>query len=939
MIKSVFRVAILCMMGLMCYTTNVAQDKTPIPVDKRVRIGKLANGMTYYVAYNAYPKGQAEFYIAQKVGSILEEDSQRGLAHFLEHMCFNGTKNFPGNDIVKWCESVGIKFGYNLNAYTSIERTVYNISGVPTARESVQDSCLLILHDWADDLLLDGDEIDSERKVIHEEWRSQTSPSQRIYEKLLPKLYQGERYGYRMPIGTMDVVDNFPHQALRDYYEKWYRPDLQGILVVGDIDVDRIEAKIKELFSSIKMPENPAERTVFEVSDNKEPIYAIGTDKEQTNQRIEILFKHDAVKPSEKNNVEYLKNKFIAAVTSMMLNQRYYEISNKPDAPFSSAGCYDGTYLVSDTKGAFSGVAVAKSDAKEAFKSMYRELIRAKRYGFTQGEFDRAVNDYMSTVELEYKNRNQIKSNTLVEEYVENFLDNEPIPSIEDFYRIECEIAEKATVEEANKLIDVLVHPDYNVVVMATLPEKQGVEVPTEQQLDDIIKAVNNEKMEAYVDNVKTTPLITTLPKKGKIKKESENKEFGAKEWILSNGAKVILKKTDFKEGEVLFNASAKGGTAVFPESEASNLKVLPLALQSDYSLGDYTSHDLDRYTTGKQVYMTLSSTNYTRSIGGASAPSDLKTLMEFVYMAFCGLNVDADEYAAMVSSRIAALKQQADNPRAIFQKKYYEAVYSQPREQALSVEDLQKASRERIVEMGQQLYSNAADFTFVFVGNFDENELRGLAEQYIATIPGNSKNVTKAVKLAGFGVKRGEYEKNYATKMEVPQVYAAIRYTGDAQYSSKNDLVASIAGQIMSIRLNEKVREKEGATYSIGASCSVSRLSDDPVMFFTTFPMKPEKKDVVYKIIKDEFAAMAKHVDDMEMKKVREFMVKQHADNLKQNNSWLSAIRLYEILPVNTFKNYDEVLSKITNKDVEDFVANLIKQGNLSVVFLNPEK
>lgn len=938
MIKSFFRIGVLCVVALMSYTMMSAQDKTPIPVDQRVRIGKLANGMTYYVAYNAYPKGQAEFYIAQKVGSILEEDHQRGLAHFLEHMCFNGTKHFPGNDIVKWCESVGIKFGYNLNAYTSIERTVYNISGVPTARESVQDSCLLILHDWADDLLLDGDEIDSERKVIHEEWRSQTSPSQRIYEKLLPKMYQGERYGYRMPIGTMEVVDNFPHQALRDYYEKWYRPDLQGILVVGDIDVDRIEAKIKELFSPIKMPKDPAKREVFEVADNKEPIYAIGTDKEQNSQRIDIMFKHEAVKPAEKNDVNYMKDNFISTIMSMMLNQRYSEISNKQDSPFSSAACYDGTYLVSDTKGAFSGVAIAKTNLNDAFKAMYRELIRAKRYGFTQSEFDRAVKDYMSSVELRYKNRNQKTSNSIVRAYVEHFLDNEPIPSIEDSYRIEHEIAAKATVEEVNKLIDKLVRPDYNVAVMAMLPEKEGVMVPTEQQLDEIIKAVNSEKLEAYVDNVKTTPLIAKLPAKGKIKKETENKDFGAKEWILSNGAKVILKKTDFKEGEVLFNASAKGGTSEIPESDASNLKVLPLALQSGYSLGDYTSHDLEKYTTGKQVYMSLLSSNYLRSINGAAAPSDMKTLMEFVYMAFCGLNVDAEEYAAMVSSRTAALKQQADNPRAIFQKKYFEAVYSQPREQALTVEDLQNASRERIVEIGKQLYSNAADFTFVFVGNFDEKELRGLVEQYIATIPANSKKVTKAVKLAGLGIKRGEYEKNFSAKMQVPQVYAAIRYTGDAKYSAKNDLVANIAGQIMSIRLNEKVREQEGATYSIGASCSVSRLSDDPVVFSTVFPMKPEKKDKVYEIIKNEFAAMAKHVDDMEMKKVREFMVKQHADNLKQNNSWLSAIRLYELAPVNTFKNYDEVLSKITNKDVEDFVADLIKQGNFSVVFLNPE-
>ncbi len=935
MIKSIFRVAVLCIMGLAC-CSSVAQTSQQIPVDKRVRIGKLDNGLTYYVAYNSYPKGQAEFYIAQKVGSIMEEENQRGLAHFLEHMCFNGTKNFPGNDIVKWCESVGIKFGYNLNAYTSIERTVYNISGVPTARESVQDSCLLILHDWADDLLLDGEEIDAERKVIHEEWRSQTSPSQRILEKLLPKMYPGSRYGYRLPIGTMEVVDNFPYQALRDYYEKWYRPDLQGIMIVGDIDVDRIEAKIKELFSPIKMPENPAERTKFQVEDNKEPIYAIGTDKELTGQNINIMFKHDAVQPSEKNSVEYLKRGYITSMVSSMINNRFAEISKKADCPFSSAGCYDGTFMVSDSKGAFSGAANAKENVCAAFEVLYRELLRAKRHGFVQSEMDRYREDFLAALENEYKNRNKIKSNTLVEEYVEHFLDNEPIPSVEDYYEIMRGVANEVTLEDANKKVAELVNPDYNVVVVAMLPEKQGVAVPTEEQLDAIIKKVNAEQIDAYVDNVKTEPLIAKLPKKGKIKKEVVNKQFDAKEWYLSNGVKVVLKKTDYKDDEVLFSATANGGTSVFPESEASNLKVLPSVLRS-YSLGSYSNNDLQKYYAGKNFSMALSASDYSRAITGYSVPKDMKEMMEYVYMAFNGLGADADEYAAMVSSRIASIKQNENNPRSIFSKRYMESFYKFPRKQAMTVEDLEKANRERIVEMAKQMFSNAADFTFMFVGNFDEAVLRDLVEQYIATLPADAKKATKTAKL-GLSMNKGTSEDNYTAKMEVPQVYAAIVCFGDAEYTSKNELMASMAGQIMSIRLNEKVREKEGATYSIGASCSLSLTGEEPLMMSVIFPMKPEKKDVVNKIIKDEFVAMTKNVDDMEMQKVKEFMSKQHAERMKVNSGWLAAMSAYEKVPVNTFMHYDEVLNSISNKDVEKFVADLLKQNNYKVVFLNPE-
>lgn len=931
-----FRIALLVVMSAIGMSV-MAQESMQIPVDPNVRIGKLSNGLTYYIRHNDFPKGQAEFYIAQKVGSIMEEDHQRGLAHFLEHMCFNGTKSFPGNNLVKWCESVGIKFGYNLNAYTSIERTVYNISGVPTARESVQDSCLLILHDWANDLLLDEKEIDAERSVIHEEWRSQTSPSQRVMEKLLPILYPNNRYGYRMPIGTMEVVDNFPYQALRDYYETWYRPDLQGIMIVGDIDEDRIEAKVKEMFSSIEMPADAPERTIFQVEDNEAPIVAIGTDKEVTSRQCSLMFKHDAVKPEEKNDINYVVYKYVTGMAGMMLNSRLSEMTNKPDCSFSGAYTYDGSFFVSDTKGAFTASVAAKTDINAAIEAVYREVLRAKRHGFVATEYVRAREEYLSQLEMRYNNRSKIESSKLVNECVEHFLDNEPMPGIETEYQMMTALAKQIPVEVVNQTFATLVNADRNLAVMAILPEKEGEIIPTEEGILSIIQKVNAEEIAPFVDNVKQEPLVEKLPAKGKIVKETADKLYDTKQWTLSNGAKVILKKTDFKDDEIKFGAIAKGGTSIYPESEADNLKVLPVIMNMP-TLGAYNSSDLEKYLAGKQVGVNLSMGDYTRGMNGDATPKDLKTLMELVYMHFVAYSIDAEEYEATMSSLEAMLKRSESTPKFVFSQKRAEAMYPQARNQALTSETLGKADRARIEEMVKTAFSNAADFTFTFVGNFDETELRALVEQYIASIPGNAKKATKKIVLADLGARRGTYEKNYTTAMEVPQVYAAMQYIGDMPFTAKNAIVSTIAGQVMSTRLLEKVREKEGATYSIGAGCSVYRYGNETVSFRTAFPMKPEKKEVVYDIIKNEFKAMTKDVTAAEVQKVREFLTKQYDEDIKQNSTWRSTLLNYEILPVDVSGKYKEVLETITEKDVMSFVDAIVKQGNFSVVFLNPE-
>ena len=932
------KLAFVAFAGFACMPVDVrAQQMPPVPVDKEVRIGKLDNGLTYYIRHNEYPKNQVDFYIAQKVGSILEEDNQRGLAHFLEHMCFNGTKNFPGNSMIKWLESVGVKFGYNLNAYTSIDETVYRISSVPTERIGVQDSCLMILSDWADGLLLEGKEIDEERSVIHEEWRSQLPPNMRIMEKLLPEIYPDSRYGHRLPIGTMEVVDNFPHQALRDYYEKWYRPDLQGIVVVGDIDVDRIEGKIKELFSKIEKPVNPAERVYYPVADNEKPIVAFGSDKEQDKYVAQIMFKYDALPDSLKGTMADITTAYLLDMAQMMLQIRLNEQGQKADAPFAVASAFYGEFIMAKTKQAFQLAMIPKGNSfDEGLKAVYREALRAKRGGFTATEYARCRTEYLSQLEKAYNNRNQQENKTLAESYVRNFIDKKPIPGIETEYQMMSMIVNQIPVEAVNQVFSQIVS-DKNLVVLGMMPAREGESCPKDEEILALLSQVEAENIAPYVDNVKDEPLVSELPAAGKVVKENILSDFGAKEWILSNGAKVIFKKTDFKADEINMMAVAKGGTSVYGNDKTADLMFMPLVLQQ-HGLGNFTNSDLTKLMAGKQVSLNVSFDDYVRNLYGNTTPKDLKTYMEMIYMTFTGLTVTEDEFAAMQNLYKGLIHNQEQNPNFIFQKKVQEFLYTSPNKQVLGVGDIEKANRENILSIIREQLANAGDFTFVFSGNFDEAELKTLVEQYIASLPSVKGKKQKVKYDSAVEIKPGSEEKDFTMKMEVPQGSAAVVISGKMPYSFKNRLMASMSAQIISTRLLTEVREKEGAVYSIYTQGSQDRLSEMSVTYQTIFQVKPEKKDRALEIIRSEFEKLAKETPVEELDKVKEFMVKQYAENEHTNSYWCSMIAGNELKPSEVFVNAEKAILSITPKNLSEYVNKIMKQKNYRVLVMMPE-
>ncbi|MDE6283951.1 MAG: insulinase family protein [Muribaculaceae bacterium] len=938
--KKIFSRLLFVLLGVIAFSTQVRAQMPmdPLPLDPQVRMGVLPNGLTYYIRHNETPKGQADFYIAQKVGSILENDEQRGLAHFLEHMCFNGTENFPGNELITWLETKGVKFGQNLNAYTSIDETVYNISNVPTASVAVQDSCLLILHDWADGLLLLPEEIDKERGVIHQEWRSRNVGQSRIVEQLAPEMYPGSKYGYRLPIGTMEVVDNFPPQALRDYYEAWYRPDQQGVVVVGDVDVDYIENKIKEIFSPIQMPADAPERAYEPVPDTDGTIVAIGADPEMSNSRVSIFFKNDVLPREMRNTMAYWMQDYATDMISSMLNHRLEEISSTPDSPFAGAGAYYGNYFLSTTKDAMTMVALGKGDdILPSLASIYRELLRAYRGGFTMSEYDRARSEYLSRLEKDFNNREKAENETYVNTYVRNFIDGTPATGIEAEYQMMSMIAPQIPVDMINQALKEMI-ADNNRVVSIMLPQKDNIKIPTKEEVLEVMAAVDGETIEAFVDEVKDEPLIAELPAPGSVVATQELPQWGAVEWTLSNGAKVVAKKTDFKADEILLDAQALGGTSVYPDEYANTLIFLPQGL-AQYGLGTYSYKDVQKYLQGKQCQVSFSFDDYCRDISGSTTPKDLKTMMELLYSHFTQFNMSADEFKATQNMMTGFIHNQETNPQYIFSRQLRKSLYQTPRKEVVSVEAIEGAQLDQINKIVKDMTANAADYTFYFVGNFDLDELKTLCEQYIATLPGDAATATAAPVIDdSLGIKAGEKITTFTAPMQTPQTFAAVIEFAELPYTAKDRILSDIAGQVMTERLLKKVREDMGAVYSIWASGVMSRQSVPNTLVQSVFPLKPEMKDEVLEVIATEFKNMESDVTVEEVAKAIEFEVKDAIEGKEKNSSWLSAMAATALNGVDIFNGNVELLQTITPADVQDFMKRVNAAGNYRVIILDPE-
>ena len=923
--------------------TVVAQEMQmpPIPVDPAVRIGKLDNGLTYYIRHNEYPEHVANFYIAQRVGSINEDDSQRGLAHFLEHMAFNGSEHFEGNGIIEFTRSLGVEFGSDLNAYTSIDQTVYRVCDVPTKRVTAVDSCLLILKDWSNGLSLDPEEIDKERDVVHNEWRLGEGPSQRMITRALPKMYPGSKYGERMPIGLMSVIDSFKPQTLRAYYQKWYRPDNQAIIVVGDVDVDHIEAQIKLLFGNIKVDPNAPKVIPEQVPDNKEAIYIFEKDKEMQMSQVMMMMKHDATTPEEKASMAYLIQDYAVSVISQMMNQRLSEMTQEESCPFFQAFADDGTYMLSRTKDCFEVIGVPKEGKDmETLRTLYREVRRAREFGFTATEYERAKADYLSGLEKRYTNRDKRKNAEYGNDYRDHYLDNEPIPPLDVLYQVMQQIAPNIPVQAINQMVPELISAtDSNLVVMEWAQEKEGKVYPTEQEMAAAIAAARTDKIEAYVDNVKDEPLVdVTTIKAGKIVKETENKVLGYKELTLSNGATVILKKTDFKDDEIQMQAFAKGGKSLYGVADYTNLKVFDDVI--GYSgLGNFSSTELTKALAGKEVNADATMGNTRQYVTAHSTPKDLETMMQMQYLYFTAINKDEKQFQNLMTNYEMSLKNKSLSPDAVYSDSLAATMYAHnPRFTQIDVKDLKDVDYDRILQIAKERFQNAGQFTFIFCGNFDEVAIRPLIEQYIASLPATKAKAEDFNEILTLAT--GEVVNQFKVKTESPKATAFEVWHADVPYTLENIVKIDAVGQVLSMIYLKTIREDESAAYSCGAYGTFNLSSHQPKALLQAYcPMNPDKSELAVRLLHEGIANMAKSVDADQLSKVKEYMLKQIDVDAKKNSYWVNTITTFKDYGLDVYTEYKKTVEALTTESVCDFLNNVIlKSGNHVEVVMTPE-
>lgn len=915
------------------FACNIYAQQGKIDNDNTIRKGILPNGMTYYIRHNAQTKGVADFYIAQKVGSILEEKRQRGLAHFLEHMAFNGTKHFPGNTlqpgIVAWCESVGIKFGANLNAYTSVDQTVYNISAAPVTREGVIDSCLLILNDWSHELLLTDKEIDKERGVIEEEWRTRRSgmAMQRLSEQAMPIIYAGTKYSDCMPIGNIDIVRTFPYNDLRDYYSKWYRPDLQAIIVVGDINEDKIEEKIKKLFAKIPLPQNPAHRIYYPIGNNEKMILYTATDKEQPTVNFTLYMKRDVTPKQERNTIQNYADDYKTNILRMAINDRLEELSRTKNAPFISASVRSGNFFLASTKDAFelSGV-LKEGKVIEAIQLLVGEVERARANGITIDELKRGKAEMLSYAENDYNDRSNRRNGEFVEQCVQNFLEETPIIEPEKELEIVRKLDKTVTIDDVNALAKTIITNQNQVVTMFG-PDKNTFKMPTNSSIENAILKAQKQHYTPYkTQNTLTERLITKLPKPGSIISERTYK-YGYTEFTLSNGLKVYVRPTNFEPDEVNLKLFSLGGKNIYPDSEMPNLTYL-MAGATIGGVAQYNDLTLEKMLAGKTATVTPFIDNDTRGMAGTSNVKDTKTLLELVYLYFTQPRKDPQAFKNLMEQQQEFLTNAHVNPMLAYNDTLHKVAYATNRMASMDKEQLKRVNYNRIMHIYKELFANAANFKLILTGNIDINTLKPLLCQYIATLPSNNTKET----IGTYEPKLVDGKKTYIfhKKQTTPTAITTIVIKGKMEYNNRNELLMDAIGQLLRIVYTEKVREDKGGTYSVQASGDLQHHPNDEALLRIAFQTDPQKYNDLIPIVYKELEKMATEgPSQQDLDKVKAYELKVYNQVLRMNNYWEYVLYtdLYNGIDVDTDFRY--IVENMTCGDIRTTLRNLLDQNN----------
>jgi zinc protease len=922
LVKNVFAcfVAVLAFSAINAQNLDLSQN---VPLDPSVLTGKLPNGLTYYIKQNAKPEKRMELRLAVNAGSICETDAQQGLAHFCEHMCFNGTKNFKKSELVDALEKMGVKFGADLNAYTSFDETVYMLQ-VPTDKAELVEKGFQVLEDWAHNVSLEDVEIDKERGVILEEWRLGLGASDRMRKKFFPVLLKGSLYSDRLPIGKDNILKNFKYETLRSFYKSWYRPDLMAVAIAGDMPVNDMLAYVKKHFGNIKAVKNPLPRVDHPIPDNIEPLVSIVTDKEATSNSFQIYIKHE--KGSNKTIGDY-RQYLMSQLYNGMISMRLFELSQKPDAPYLGANSGYGGFL-GRSRDAYSMTATCKENQIEkSLDVVITENERIKQFGFTASELERQKKQMLTMYERMANDADKTESRNFVSEYVQLFLEGSPAPGMKTEFEYAKALLPEIKLEEINALAKKWI-TDKNMAMVVMAPEKEGVKIPTEAQILETIKNAKAKKLEAYVDNSNSAPLLAQKPASSKVVNKVENKELGYTEITFANGVVAVLKPTTFKNDEILVKAFSPGGSSLYGDNDilAATLATNVVAMSG---LGDFDMIGLRKKLTGVNARINPFIGNITEGFNGQTTPKDLETLLQLNYMYFTKTRTDENAFNTLVAQVKTQRKMVTASPKFLFSDTLSKVMYNNsPRIINFPTEkQMDDLKMQRAIEIYKERFADASDFKYIFVGNFTVDEMLPLLETYLGGLPSiNRKETWKDVqpKYAD-GVVDFKYPKNSEQQSSVQIVFH-----GNFDWSVKERLTFRIFSNAVSIKLRESMREDQGGVYGVGFGERTNKYPKPEFSVTAQWGCSPDNVEKLSKTVFDEVAKIRKDgPTDVDMQKVGETLIRERETNEKENNYWLGSLENSYMNgdKILTYDEYVKLVKSITKDDVKK-LANKYMTG-----------
>lgn len=912
-----------------------AQMSTGIPLNDKVVSGVLPNKMHYYIMHNEFPKDRVSFYFPQNVGSILENDSQKGLAHFLEHMAFNGTEHFAGKGFLTMLEKQGVRFGADINAYTGYDETVYNLSNVPVAEDWLLDSCLYVLHDWSGSLLLQDSEIDAERGVIREEWRTRRNSALRIYEQTSQTTFKGSKYAERMPIGDINIVNNFAYQVLRDYYQKWYRPDLQAVVIVGDIDPKVMEQKVKAIFSGIPLPDDRAERDYERIPEHKDAYFCLATDKEEKYTRVSYSEMSD--KPLVKDE-KYMREDRINSLVLDMVNTRLddYIKNSETDLLYAKAGLGAVSRLQQD----FSLMTVPKpGKTLEAFGEAYTEWVRAYRFGFTESELERAKQNVVSGLENFVANQDKVSNDKWAGQLYEYFLEAEPFQEPDVQLADQKKILDGISVDDVNATIKAM-QTGKNVVITVTGPEQEGVTYPGLEDIEKLMASVNEKELEPYKDEATDTPLVGDDLKPAAVKETfSISGLETAKGYVLANGARVVVYPTDLAKDQILFSAYSFGGTSVLPQDELASAEFAVDVVENS-GLGAFKATDLAKKLTGKIISISPFISDETEGFNGSTNIRDFSTLLQLTYLYFTSPRFDENAYQKLYAQYAAYLQNaSADNQKAMRDTIARVSANYNERAMVLNQDFLNQVDFNKAAKVFGDRIKNGSDFTFVFVGNVSDDMLAQI-QTYIGNIPANG--ATETFVDHKMNPAKGKSTREILRPMDTPKTTVYLGLSGELDKSETTKLNLYYIAQLLSKKYLDIIREEEGGSYGVSVRSGYSTIPEQRYDLMINFDTDPGKIDKLMKVVYDQIDALKNGTVDMaDFNEVKAAVLSGREQGVKTNKFWMSDLTDYLQTGDKIYneEEYKQLVDSITPETVVEMAKTIFSQPDEVEVIMSPSK